>query len=75
MEKVLIIHEDEACVLWCTIREQLRVGKWNPLDDESWSNLLFLKALEKKLGDYMDAGADGPDVVSIDSVKSRSVGL
>jgi len=77
MEKVLIIHEDEACVLWHTVREGLAAGKWNPLDDENWATLVFLKSLEEKLGNYLDdpMGNLSVDVVDLDSVRPKAEGL
>ena len=77
MEKVLIIHEAEACVLYHTVRERLAAEKWNPLDDENWATLIFLKNLEEKLGNYLEypMGNLSVDVVDLDSVRPKAEGL
>jgi len=52
-EKVIILHEDEANVVYCALLNHLK-SKWDLLDDSDWSQVVFLKSLEEKLRQYLD---------------------
>ena len=65
-EKVLIIHEDEAAMLYKAVRQAISSNDWNLLDDEMWCEVNCLKALDEKLQVYLDEGT-GRDVIEVDS--------
>lgn len=53
-EKVLIINEMEASVLWDCLHEKLKNEKWNVLDEENYELLVFVKNLKEKFENYLD---------------------
>jgi hypothetical protein len=62
-EKVLIIHEDEASVLWSHLQNELKNTKWDPSDEESYLHLIFLKNLQLKIQKYLDNEPSAKDVI------------
>lgn len=66
-EKVLIIHEDEASVLWNSVQSELKNTKWDPTDEESYCHLTFLKNLERKIQKYLDNEPSAKDVSDLTS--------
>lgn len=63
-EKVVVLDEVEACVVYAALVEQLKMP-CNLLDEEEWENAVFLKALVEKLRKYLDEGI-GKDVIERD---------
>jgi hypothetical protein len=70
-EKVLIIHEDEASVVYHVLREYMKARKhWDLTDDEQWSQAQAMKSLEVKLELYLDcADASNRDIITVDRIK------
>lgn len=63
-EKVVLLDEVEACVVYAALVEQLK-APCNLLNEEEWENAVFLKALVEKLRKYLDESI-GKDVIERD---------
>lgn len=70
-EKVLVIHEKEAVVLFDCVARRIVSPVWDLSNELDVSELEFLKALEKKLAAYIDMGV-GEDIASIAMGRTRS---
>lgn len=53
-EKVIILHEDEANVVYSLIQEYLKLKTLDITDEEDWSLILYFKSLQEKLRQYLD---------------------
>ena len=54
MKDKMEIDETEANLLYSAVRERIRTSKWNVDDEEDWNLLLAFKALEARLGKFMN---------------------
>ena len=54
MKDKMEIDETEANLLYSAVRDRIRTSKWNVDDEEDWSLLLAFKALEVRLGKFMN---------------------
>jgi len=54
MKDKMEIDETEANLLYAAVRERIRTSKWNVDDEEDWQLLLGFKALEARLGKFMN---------------------
>ena len=54
MKDKMEIDETEANLLYSAVRERIRTSKWNVDDEEDWQLLLGFKALEARLGKFMN---------------------
>lgn len=46
-EKVIILHEDEANVVYSLIQEYLKLKTLDITDEEDWSLILYFKSLQE----------------------------
>jgi hypothetical protein len=53
-EKVVVLHEDEAGVVYSLIQEYLKLKTLDITDEEDWSLILYFKSLQEKLRQYLD---------------------
>lgn len=61
-EQVIVLHEEEACIVWEAVRKYLTDRKWDVTDEEDWSMLVNTKTIEEKIRKYLDHG-EGEDVI------------
>ena len=54
MKDKMEIDETEANLLYSAVRERIRTSKWNVDDEEDWQLLLAFKALEARIGKFMN---------------------
>jgi len=54
MKDKMEIDETEANLLYSAVRERIRTSKWNVDDEEDWQLLLGFKALEARIGKFMN---------------------
>ena len=54
MKDKMEIDETEANLLYSAVRERIRTSKWDVDDEEDWSLLLAFKALEARIGKFMN---------------------
>jgi len=54
MKDKMEIDETEVNLLYSAVRERIRTSKWNVDDEEDWQLLLGFKALEARLGKFMN---------------------
>jgi hypothetical protein len=54
MKDKMEIDETEANLLYAAVREHIKTSKWNVSDEEDWSLLLAFKALEDRIGKFMN---------------------
>ena len=54
MKDKMEIDETEANLLYSAVRDRIRTSKWNVDDEEDWQLLLAFKALEVRLGKFMN---------------------
>ena len=69
-EKVLIIHEDEACMLLHSVREYVKSTHFDLADEESACEMKWMFDLAQKLTLYLD-GKLTKDVRSSDECSVR----
>ena len=54
MKDKMEIDETEANLLYSAVRDRIRTSKWDVDDEEDWQLLLAFKALEVRLGKFMN---------------------
>jgi hypothetical protein len=54
MKDKMEIDETEANLLYATVREHIKTTKWDVMEEEDWSLLLAFKALEARIGKFMN---------------------
>lgn len=68
MAKVLIIHEDEANVVFDLVMNHLKNGPWDLTDEVKANEARYLQGLRLKLEEYLDHGK-GEDVIEKDAIR------